>query len=82
MFGDHGSAKNRQFVFYNAIFSIISIQMRYFFYNLVNLIFGDRGPETNAHFPTLPFLHSFHPNVGGGRVVRRCCVSYITGASN
>ena len=27
-------------------------------------------------------LTPLNPTFGGGRVVRRCCVSYITGASN
>ena len=33
-------------------------------------------------YPVQPFKAGFHSLGGGGRVVRRCCVSYITGASN
>ena len=41
-------------------------------------LFSWKGKKNISNCGLLKFLS----NMGGGRVVRRCCVSYITGASN
>ena len=40
------------------------------------------GIKTGVYTGIPYFSYFLLQNIGGGRVVRRCCVSYITGASN
>ena len=72
------------YIFLNPVFRLSTAKNEINLYNnhvltVAPVTFAPAG----AMMPSTEFLFLFlNKNMGGGRVVRRCCVSYITGASN